>query len=57
MLAEAEQAGVRAVLLGETGGDSIALAGEDGTAVIALKSAHESWFPTFMGSCELPPAN
>jgi phosphoribosylformylglycinamidine synthase len=44
-------------LLGQTGGASIAVAGQGDVAVAALKRAHESWFPTFMGADELPPTN
>jgi phosphoribosylformylglycinamidine synthase len=57
ILAEAEVAGVRAALLGETGGDRIALA-EHGEAELAvLRRVHENWFPALMGAGELPPTN
>ena len=57
LLAEAENAGVQAVLLGETGGDRIVVAGNGEIAVAALRRAHEGWFPAFMGAGELPPTN
>ncbi|HEY3638610.1 MAG TPA: AIR synthase related protein, partial [Rhizomicrobium sp.] len=57
IMADAEHKGVPAALLGETGGDRITLAGQGEIAVLALKSAHESWFPAFMGAGELPPTN
>jgi len=57
LLAEAENAGVPAVLLGETGGDRIVVAGNGEIAVAALRRAHEGWFPAFMGAGELPPTN
>ncbi|HTT83210.1 MAG TPA: phosphoribosylformylglycinamidine synthase subunit PurL [Rhizomicrobium sp.] len=57
LLAEAEVAGVPAVLLGETGGDRIAVAGNGEIAVAELRRAHESWFPAFMSTSEILPTN
>jgi phosphoribosylformylglycinamidine synthase len=57
ILAQAETAHVPAALLGQTGGDSIAAAGQGEITVADLKRAHESWFPAFMGAGELPPTN
>jgi phosphoribosylformylglycinamidine synthase subunit PurL len=57
ILAEAQKADVPAALLGETGGDKIVVAGHGEITVAALRRAHESWFPVFMGADELPPTN
>jgi phosphoribosylformylglycinamidine synthase len=57
VLAEAKKSGVPAALLGETGGDKVVIAELGEVAVAALRRAHESWFPAFMGAGELPPTN
>ena len=57
MLVAAEEAGVAAALLGQTGGDKIAVAGNGEIEVADLRRTHESWFPAFMGADELPPTN
>ncbi len=57
ILAEADAAAVPATLLGETGGDKIAIAECGEISVAALRRAHEGWFPAYMGAGELPPTN
>ena len=57
ILAEAKNAGVPAASLGVAGGDKIAVEGQGAVAVGALRRAHESWFPAYMGGTELPPSN
>jgi phosphoribosylformylglycinamidine synthase len=57
IVAAAGAAGVPATLLGRTGGDKIAVAGNGGMTVATLRGAHEAWFPAFMGAGELPPNN
>ena len=48
ILAEAEAASVPALRLGQTGGDALAIAGEQPVTVAALKTAHETWLPAYM---------
>lgn len=48
VLNEAKAAGVAALAIGMTGGDTLALPGEAAIAVSALKSAHETWLPDYM---------
>lgn len=48
--ASAEGAGVPFRLLGSMEGDSLKVAGLMTVAVSALRTAHESWFPSFMDS-------
>ncbi|WP_048647898.1 phosphoribosylformylglycinamidine synthase subunit PurL [Nitratireductor soli] len=48
VLAKARAAGVSAVVLGRTGGDTLKLGAAREIAVSALKEAHEAWFPGFM---------
>ncbi|MGD0144736.1 MAG: phosphoribosylformylglycinamidine synthase subunit PurL [Rhizomicrobium sp.] len=55
ILAEAQAAGLAAVLLGRTGGDKITVEGAGEIAVAALARAHEGWFPNYMGGT--PPSN
>ena len=57
ILAEADRARVPATLLGQTGGESVVVAGQGEIPVAELRRAHESWFPAFMGTSELPPTN
>jgi phosphoribosylformylglycinamidine synthase len=57
VLGAAAAATVDAALLGETGGDRIAVAGQGDAAVAALKRAHEAWFPHFMSGDDVPPTN
>lgn len=48
LLADAKAAGVPAAEIGQTGGQSLAIAGEAPVTVAALGKAHEDWFPTYM---------
>jgi phosphoribosylformylglycinamidine synthase len=61
ILSQAKKAGVPAASLGTTGGDRIAVEGiGKGAGVVAveeLRTAHEAWFPAYMGGTELPPVN
>ncbi|KFB10295.1 phosphoribosylformylglycinamidine synthase subunit PurL [Nitratireductor basaltis] len=49
ILETAKAAGVSAVRIGRTGGDALKLGATEPVQVGALKTAHESWFPDFMG--------
>jgi phosphoribosylformylglycinamidine synthase len=49
LLAVAEAAGVPARVIGEAGGDAIAVAGVFSLALETLRTAHEGWLPGFMG--------
>ncbi len=57
VLDEAKAAGVPAVSIGTTGGNTIAVAGQGQVAVSDLLRAHESWFPAYMRGEEIPPTN
>ncbi|HWE06059.1 MAG TPA: phosphoribosylformylglycinamidine synthase subunit PurL [Rhizomicrobium sp.] len=57
LLQEAANVGIPAVLLGQTGGDRIAVAGVGEVGLAALKRAHEAWFPGYMSNAEPPPTN
>jgi phosphoribosylformylglycinamidine synthase subunit PurL len=46
---EAAELGIAAPWIGVTGGDSLKLAGAHAISIEDLKSAHEGWFPRFMG--------
>jgi phosphoribosylformylglycinamidine synthase len=46
--AEIAAAGVPVAELGRTGGAALALAGETPVAVSEMKSAHETWLPSYM---------
>ncbi len=48
LLAEAQAAGVPALVLGTTGGSALTLPGEDPISVRELQEAHEGWFPAYM---------
>ncbi len=48
LIAKAKDANVQIDQLGQVGGDAFALIGHGQIAVESLKTAHESWFPTFM---------
>ncbi|WP_367714920.1 phosphoribosylformylglycinamidine synthase subunit PurL [Nitratireductor sp. GISD-1A_MAKvit] len=48
VLSAAKKAGVPAVLIGTTGGQSLVLGAAAPVSVSALKQAHEAWFPAFM---------
>ncbi len=45
---DAEKAGVPILRLGVTGGDTLAIKGEDPVTIAALEKAHEDWLPAFM---------
>jgi phosphoribosylformylglycinamidine synthase len=49
VLARLKKAGVAARAIGVTSGDALTLPGEAAIPVAALKRAHESWLPTYMG--------
>ena len=48
VLAKMKGASVPCVRIGTTGGDAIAVAGEDAVSVASLKSGFESWLPAYM---------
>jgi len=48
VLAKMKGASVPCVRIGTTGGDAIAIAGEDPVSVAALKDGFESWLPAYM---------
>ena len=52
----AEKAGVFAPWIGNTGGAALILGDANPVSVIALKTAHENWFPEFMGENKLANA-
>ncbi len=45
---DAEAAGVPVLRLGVTGGDTLAIKGEEPVAIAALEKAHEDWLPAYM---------
>jgi phosphoribosylformylglycinamidine synthase len=49
VLAKMKGAGVPCVRIGTTGGDAIAIAGEDPVSVTSLKDGFEGWLPAYMG--------
>jgi len=49
ILVEAANAGVPATLIGATGGSELEVPGMGKLRIAALKSAHEAWFPDYMG--------
>jgi phosphoribosylformylglycinamidine synthase len=53
----AAAAQVPALLLGHTGGDTVAVEGSGEVGVDALKQAHEAWFPAYMSASELPKSH
>jgi phosphoribosylformylglycinamidine synthase len=55
MLELAEQRGIFAPWIGNTGGATLNLGHARPVAIEQLQKAHESWFPDFMGG-ELPPS-
>jgi phosphoribosylformylglycinamidine synthase len=48
ILAEAAKAGVPAVRIGSTGGDTLTLPGEAPISIQAMRDAHEGWLPAYM---------
>jgi phosphoribosylformylglycinamidine synthase len=57
IIAEAKRASVPAALIGRTCGERVEVSGHGAIALSRLKSAHESWFPAYMGGEEIPPTN
>ncbi len=50
VMARAEESGISAPWIGNTGGTGLILGGVVSISVAKLKEAHENWFPTFMGA-------
>jgi phosphoribosylformylglycinamidine synthase subunit PurL len=48
VLAKMKGAGVPCVRIGTTGGDAVAIVGEEPVSVASLKAGFESWFPAYM---------
>ena len=48
ILAEAQAAGVPALLLGSVGGPALTLPGEEPISVAEMRAVHEGWFPAYM---------
>lgn len=48
LIADAEQSGVHAALVGETGGADIQISGMGSLSIEELRHAHESWMPSYM---------
>ena len=48
VLAKMKGAGVACVRIGTTGGDAIAIAGEEAVSVASLKDGFEAWLPAYM---------
>jgi phosphoribosylformylglycinamidine synthase len=57
LLARAKEAGIAAVFLGTSGGDTIAVSNVGAVTVAALRRAHEGWLSAYMSADELPPTN
>lgn len=53
IVADARAAGIPIARLGTTGGDALALSGEQPVAIEALGRAHESWLPDYMAQGEV----
>jgi phosphoribosylformylglycinamidine synthase len=53
----AHRHGVKAVLIGCTGGDTLLVEGIGEAPISQMRSAHEGWFPAYMNGRELPPSN
>jgi phosphoribosylformylglycinamidine synthase len=47
---EAAELGLAAPWIGLTGGDFLKLGGARAISIDGLKTAHEGWFPRFMGN-------
>jgi phosphoribosylformylglycinamidine synthase II len=50
ILERAKSGGISARIVGEAGGDVIALPGEDALSLGSLRTGHESWFPHYFGA-------
>jgi phosphoribosylformylglycinamidine synthase len=48
VLAKMKGAGVPCLRIGTTGGDTIAIAGEDAVSVASLRDGFEGWLPAYM---------
>lgn len=48
MIAAAKTAGVPALVIGKTGGASLALPGGPALAIADLRKIHEDWLPSYM---------
>jgi phosphoribosylformylglycinamidine synthase len=49
VLAKMKGAGVPCARIGTSGGDAIAIAGEDSVSVASLRDGFEGWLPAYMG--------
>ena len=56
VLSAARSRGITTVRIGATGGSNLKL-GSEAISIAQLRSAHESWFPAYMGGKEIPPTN
>jgi phosphoribosylformylglycinamidine synthase subunit PurL len=54
--ARAKAAGVALPVIGRTGGNAVQLGNARPVSVDELRSAHEAWFPNYMGG-DLAPDN
>jgi phosphoribosylformylglycinamidine synthase len=50
VLEQARQAGIPAVVLGQTSGDALTLAGSGTISLGELRQAHEGWLPRYMAA-------
>ena len=50
ILKEAAVAEIAAIIIGETGGDALTLAGSAPISLAALRVAHEGWLPAYMAA-------
>lgn len=50
ILRKAAEAGVRAAIVGTTGGDALKVGEDDTISLTELKDAHEGWLPNYMAS-------
>ena len=50
ILKQAARAEIAAIIIGETGGDALTLAGSAPISLAALRIAHEGWLPDFMAA-------
>jgi len=56
VLTAAQSQAITAVRIGTTGGRDLKI-GSEAISIAQLRSAHESWFPAYMGGEEIPPTN
>jgi hypothetical protein len=52
VLADAEKAGVPAVVIGHSGGASLVVKGLVSLPLSDIKAAHEAWLPAYMNATE-----